>query len=214
MSGRRSSKGAATSSLPTLPTLPASNACQGRIEIAARHRLKPLRQGELDYMCGLYAPINAMRLALADCAPLAREDYKALFTEGVGYLNRKKGLYSSLTWGLTLRRRHALACYLAEHVSNAHVRVSIERPDHKRWRSIEDAFAWIEQSLAANHPVLVYFAEEPDHYTVIAGSTPTQLQLFDSAGTSFVHKAGCDLRSGTHIIWPNGLLRVVVKPPG
>ena len=211
MSGRRSIKGAATSSLPTPPS---SNVRHGQVEIVARRRLKPLRQGELDFLCGLYAPINAMRLALADCAPLTRTDCKALFKEGVGYLNRKEGLYCSLTWGLTLRRRYALACYLAERASNANVRVSIERHDHRRWRSIEDAFAWIDQSLAANHPVLVYFAEEPDHYTVIAGSTPTRLQLFDSAGTGFVRKASCGLRSGTHIIQPHGLLRVVVKPPG
>ena len=210
MNGRRHPKAAIIPKL--FPNSPKPDPSQ--FEIAARHRLKPLRQGELDFLCGLYTPINAIRLALADCAPLARSDYKRLFAEGVRYLDRKRGLHQSLTWGMDLRRRYALACYLAGRISNADIHVSIERPAHKRWRSTNDAFAWIEQSLAANHPVLVYFAEEPDHYTVIAGSTPTRLQLFDSAGTSFVHKAGCDLRSGTHIIWPNGLLRVVVKPPG
>ena len=199
---------------PSPPTSPSSTTCQREPEIAARHRIKPLRQGELDFLCGLYAPINALRLALADRAPLSSKAYKALFAEGVRYLDRKDGLHQSLTWGMDLRRRYALACHLAERSSDENISVSIERADYQNWRSIDDAFVWIEQSLAANQPVLVYFAEMPDHYTVIAGSTSTRLQLFDSAGTGFVFKASCGLRSGTHIIQPNGLLRIVAKPSG
>lgn len=197
---------------PSPLTSPSSTTCQREPEIAARHRIKPLRQGELDFLCGLYAPINALRLALADCAPLSSKAYKALFAEGVRYLDRKDGLHQSLTWGMDLRRRYALACHLAERASDENISVSIERANYQNWRSIDDAFVWIEQSLAANQPVLVYFAEMPDHYTVIAGSTSTRLQLFDSAGTGFVYKASCDLRSGTRIIQPNGLLRLVVEP--
>lgn len=199
---------------PSPLTSPTSTTRQREPEIAARHRIKPLRQGELDFLCGLYAPINAIRLALADCAPLSSKAYKGLFAKGVRYLDRKGGLHQSLTWGMNLRRRYALACHLAELVSDENVRVSIERADFRNWRSIDDAFAWIEQSLAADQPVLVYFAEMPDHYTVIAGSAPTRLHLFDSAGTGFVYKASCDLRAGTHIMQPKGLLRVVVETTG
>lgn len=185
-----------------------SPATNGIAQIAARRCLKPYRQGELDFLCGVYAPINAMRLALADVAPLSKVDCKRLIAAGCRYLDAKGGLHQALTWGMDLRRRHALARHLARLISTPHLTVSVERPDHRNLKSIDDVFGWIEVSLAAGKPVLAYFANLPDHYTVVAGITPTTLQLFDSAGMHFVRRARCGLQRGAHHIPANGLLRI------
>ena len=43
-------------------------------------RLKPYRQGQLDGLCGIYATINAIRLALGERGDqFSKEDWRELF---------------------------------------------------------------------------------------------------------------------------------------
>lgn len=188
-------------------------AVSSKVEIVARHRLKPWRQGELDCLCGLYGILQGLRLAVADNAPLSKAQSTELFAAGVEFLHRKNGFHEAALAGLKARRRLALAIHLARVVSNTHCPVVVERPDYAAWGSIDDLFGWIEQSLSDGKPVMAALMGGLNHFTVIAGSSATRLELFDSDGLRFVRKSSCGLKSGRHRIPPKGLLRIAVKRP-
>lgn len=185
----------------------------GGVEIFGRDRLEPYRQGALDGLCGLYGLINALRLATADNTPLSKAQSKELFAAGVDFLHRKKGFREAAVAGLKARRRLALARHLAKLVSATHCPVVIERPDYSAWTSIDEVFGWIEESLSDGKPVVAALMGGLNHFTVIAGSTATRLELIDSDGLRFVRKSSCGLKSGRHRIPPQGLLRIAVKRP-
>lgn len=184
------------------------------IEIAARLRLTPFHQGELDALCGVYGAINALRLAMADHAPLTKAQCKQLFAAGVEYLDRKNVLGEVAVAGMGTRRRLALARHLAKLVSTSNFQIEVERPDHSAWASIDDAFTWIDESLSEGKPVLIALMGGLNHYTVVAGSTPTRLTLFDSDGLRFIRKSSCGSDTGFHRVPFKGLLRIAVKRPG
>ncbi len=165
----------------------------------------------MDGLCALYASINALRLALADHTPLTESRCKELFAAGINFLHRKDGLHTAATTGMGTKRRLALVRLLAKLVSATNYQVVVERPDHSSWSTIDDAFCWIDESLAAGKPVLIALLGALDHYTVIAGSTAATLRLFDSTGIRFVRKSKCGLRTGFHQIPFNGLLRIAVE---
>jgi hypothetical protein len=181
-----------------------------KIEIAARHRLEPLRQSDVDGLCAILSALNAVRLALADHAPINKAKSKELFAAGVDYLHRKDGLRAAVISGVGTKRRLALTRHLAKQVSAINCQVVVECPNHSAWTSIQDPFDWIDGSLAAGKPVLASLVGSIDHYTVVAGSTPATLQLFDSSGHQFLRKSSCGLRCGYHQLPPQGLLRVAV----
>lgn len=183
---------------------------QPLIEIGARHRIEPLAQGELDSLCGLYAVINGLRLASHPSAPLAKAQSKKLFSHGITYLHRKKGLEEAVTEGLYIRRRLALARHLAGIASSPQRRFVVERAD-PNLDSIDDIFRWIADSVFDGWPVLISLMGGLNHLSVVSGVTSNQLLLFDSSGLSYVRKSSCSMRDGPHQIAPNGLIRIAVQ---
>jgi hypothetical protein len=184
------------------------------VEIGARHRIQPFHQGALDGLCPLYAALNALRLTLADHAPLSKADSKALFAQGIVYLYKKDWLADAVLEGMSLKRGRSLAQYLARQVSRTHCHVEIERADPSVGKSIDHVFAWVEESLRLSRPVMIALFGGLDHYTVAAGMTSKTLQFFDSCGHNFLRRSSCGLRSGFHQIPPNGLLRIAVHRSG
>lgn len=182
--------------------------------IASRGRLEPLSQGSLDGLCGLYAVINSLRLALSKDAPLTRAVCEALFGAGIAYLHRRKTLHTEIIDGVEPRRRNALAQHLAKLVSTSNYQVTIERPESVGWRSIEhDVFPWMEQSLLAGKPVLITLTGGLEHHSVVSGMTSRTLKLFDSSAHRSIRKASCGLRSGFYQLPLNGICRVALQRP-
>lgn len=188
---------------------------QPAVELRARRHIRPLRQGDLDCLCGVYAAINAARLLLVEHGePLSRGDCASIAAAATRRIADKRGLHDAFALGLDPRRRLAITRHVACLVSTQRFRVSVERPDTRRW-TLADAFGWIEQSLSERKPVLtrlIGFAL--DHYTVIAGATPTTLQLFDSATRRYVRKDTTALRTGTNVMPATSIMRLVLEPAG
>lgn len=182
------------------------------IEIPARHLLKPHQQGQLDFLCGLYAVINSVRLLRAEIAPLMSQECKTLFAAGSQFLAAKQGLHTALTWGLDLRRRYALTRHIAKMASTDTFQLTVERAALSPRATINQVLAWIDASLSAGKPVLIFFENQPDHYTVATHSSASVLGLFDSAGMSFVRKASLGVGCGSRHIAPNSLLRMSLEP--
>lgn len=174
--------------------------------------MKPHVQGDILTTCGLLASINAIRLALADTAPVSSVQSRELFAAGIKYLHKKKLLVNALTEGMEIRQGRALAQHLCRSASTSTVKVSIERPDHSDWRSIDQAFAWIESSIVDQKPVILSLMGALDHTTVVSGITPKTLRLFDSLNISHVRRSACSLRSDPcHQVPPKSLLRLAVQ---
>lgn len=182
-----------------------------RVEIAARHFLDPLTQGQLDGLCSLYAIINGFRLACAETAPFTRRQCKELFALGLAFLGRKGNLQKDAAEGLCRRRRQALAHHLAEVVSSPGREIVIERPDKEERGNVGDIFRWIAASLSQNKPVLVPLMGALNHLTVVWAISGDRIFLFDSGGRRYVRTSACDLKGGYHQIQAKGLLRVALK---
>lgn len=182
------------------------------IAITARNTIEPHRQGNLDGLCGIYSTINGLRLALYDHIPLTKAAAKRLFEMGADFLDERDGAGEAMWAGMETRRWHALVRKLAKYVSTDSVVVDVERAEFTSKPTIEQVFEWIDASLAQGKPVLVHLDGTLKHFSVIAGSTPTRLELFDSAGHKFVMRTSCGVRTGFHIIRPKSLLRLAVRP--
>jgi len=179
-------------------------------EIAARRTMLPFCQGELSALCGAYAIINALRLALAEVDKLSDAECRSLFARGVEYLDRRGWLVEALIDGLDPCRRNALARHLAKLVSTTNFEVGFEKPDHRGW-SIAHVFDWIQESLAVGAPILVSLTGGLEHHTVVAGVTHNRLKLFDSSGHHFLRRTSCGVRTGHYRLPLSALLRVTVK---
>jgi hypothetical protein len=185
-------------------------------EIAARHRIAPFRQGDLDCLCAIYAAINAARLArAAHGVPLSIVDSTRLYVEATARLARRHGLHEALTWGVETRRWLAITRHVAALVSSASLTVIVERPVVQK-RSVDQLLCWIEQSVTDGKPVLIRLigAAELDHFTVVAGCSATSLLLFDSGLRRYVRKDSIALRTGTNVIPAASILRLALEPLG
>lgn len=185
------------------------------VEIAARHEIEPFRQGGLDLLCGLLSPLNAVRLALHDVAPISNRRSRELFKAGAELLYTKRGGPEALYAGMGTRRSHQIARHMAKRASSATCTVDVQRPDFETKPQVADVLAWIEASIAAGAPVMLRLVGRGiDHFTVVAATTPTRFWLFDSCGHRFIKRASCEGPDSYYRIPPKALLRIAVSRRG
>ena len=150
------------------------NQPQNLIEITARHQITPYTQGKLDGLCGLYAAINAIRLALHNHGGLSEPHAKQLFGIGLTHLDRTHQLKERVISGVSNMCARHLVTRLIKHAgitSGMHdVQIMVERPDMASIKQIHDIFDWIDEGLSQSKPVLVALYGALNHYSVIAAS--------------------------------------------
>lgn len=199
-------------SAAVIPNRPkSSNPTSDVREIEARHGVAPMQQGELDKLCGIYAVINAIRLAAEASTPLNMPACRTLFAAGVEFMTSLELLDEAAVDGISHKHWRRLVKRLIKSASDDRFEFSIERPARSDWTSVHHAFAWIDESLAQGKAVLLALDGKLKHYTVVAGSTPHALLLFDSTGLQFVHKSSCGLSNSYHVIVPKALMRVAMR---
>jgi hypothetical protein len=150
--------------------------------------LKPLQQGECDSLCGVYAIINAIRLA---CYP--REvDSQILFDAAIDYLIAKDRLAEVIRYGMGTagwrRLLNHMVALPALPVPLKAVSVSISDStlplaDH------------LSHSLHAGAPVLLELTGHCQHITVATQITTRRLVLFDSDRMQWVELRSLALAS-------------------
>ena len=152
-----------------------------RLASAARS-LKPLQQGHLDSLCGLYATINAIQLALHPARRLKRSELVQLFDAGLDGLRSVRSTHSALILGMhepVWRAVSAAVIARANAITGRKlelVRVSLT-PD-------TDGFALtrhIRHNVSRGRPVLLCVEGRLNHWTVVARFSKTRLTLFDSS---------------------------------
>lgn len=159
--------------------------------LAAASQLEPLRQGDHDNLCCLYAAINAIRLVLLPIRKLGRAQARALFVHGARLINERGSLLSVLEDGMEEPLWIELCTTLSTEASRL-TGVGIKLTfllDSWPKPSSKTSIERIKRALRKGQPVLVLLHGAYDHCTVAAAITHQRLVLFDSHGFKWVSLA-------------------------
>ena len=159
---------------------------------AARHR-KPIEQGRIDKLCGLYAAINGLRLAV----PLPPHRDRMIFETGVKYLDERGWLSTVLTQGMSNRLFASLVRYHATRHSLHVERIPAAPPSMTQESAISAELA-VMAAITKGKPVLISIDKPLDHYSVICGYSPTRWHLFDSYGYRWLSRQHCTFGRQLH----------------
>ena len=144
-------------------------------------RPPPLRQGELDHLCGLYAIANGVRLLLGMLP--TRIGTALLFQELVRLAGSEVDLQAALTHGIEAPDLWRIVKATAGSIArNRGVRIVADRPFPSRSRPSPDT---LRREVAAGVRTegavyLVGLRGGFDHWTVVRRATPRALFLYDS----------------------------------
>lgn len=168
----------------------------------ADNELKPLHQGELDGLCGLYALINAARwvdptLHLQAC--------KAMFQESLELLHANGHLPGVLYKGIPAK---AMLCLHGRVIRRYRPGLKLKRPffghtpmsDEEFWAAMASLLETPRSALVAG-----IFSGQWSHWTVINRITEGQVHLFDSRDLVWIRRRSCTCsrgRPGTFFIDP------------
>jgi hypothetical protein len=150
-----------------------------------RH-VRPLRQGDLSNLCGLYSALNAVQLACWRIPP-TKDQLRELICFGFGFLTKRRLLARVVAFGMDQDVWIDLATALIGHTNEllttslALEPLSFRSVKSKPARAPE-ALNMLKGALHQGHPVMCGFGGVLDHYTVLAGYSDRRLTLFDSSG--------------------------------
>lgn len=152
----------------------------------ASRQVPPLRQGDLDALCGIYAIINAIRLAVRGHDAVGELNWRRLFAKLVCEADRKTRRPTA-TCGIDQDRLWKLFNTACKQAAKRHGLVlALERPFHREEHVPADVtIAWLERALAEpGSAVVIGIGGEFDHWSVAQRMTPHYLALYDSIGMS------------------------------
>ncbi|QYE35229.1 hypothetical protein KZX46_04300 [Polymorphobacter sp. PAMC 29334] len=155
----------------------------------ATRELKPLEQGDLDGLCGLYAIINALRIAVYPNRIISSRMCGQLLDCGLAFLGRKRKLREAIVYGMDNGLWLAMCeAVVAEAEALLRVRLILQplMRDDRAWH-VPEVIRNIRRNLRQNRAVIICFEGKLEHYSVIAGHTANRLNLFDSAGCRWIH---------------------------
>ena len=141
--------------------------------------IRPLSQGDLDGLCGIYAIINAIRLVYR--RRFNDQKQEDLFEYLTDYAIKEQGNLRLLNDGIGLRHMQQLLNVGIEYLSeDLNIDVEVARP----WRKISTPLPcdWQIDSLLADPKVSIIIGlERPTfHWTVISGCSEQEYIVFDS----------------------------------
>lgn len=156
--------------------------------------IAPLLQGDLDSLCGIYAIINALRLA-ARATPMTKSVEKDLSYRGVRILLEREILGSTLRNGLGTKKFRRLSRHIVKKASQL---TGLEFRMNRFSGVHTGPEEFLRNELLAGRPTCLRITGSIDHYTVVSGITPTKLILFDSDGLSWIKRSSfCRAVPGT-----------------
>lgn len=150
-----------------------------RFMIEAARQLEPYQQGRLDGLCGLYAIINAIRVATYIYRRKNRSYYQGLFHDGLEKLSQLGDLSGFVAEGISYGEFTTLTRLLCRKASTETLRITFQKlpvrvaPELRKHN--------ITKALASGCPVLLDL-QHRYHYSVAVGCTASTITLFDSYG--------------------------------
>ena len=153
-----------------------------------------LKQGDLDELCGIYAILNAIRLAVSQDAINTRKQ-RSLIKTALQYLSKREMLQETLLYGMSSRNFVKLANKLVER-SNLITSDPLIITPFSDNEELQEKF--IQTQLSRNAPVCARLKGRFDHYTVISGITDTRYLLTDSNGLSWINRSSLRADAGSN----------------
>ena len=155
--------------------------------------LQPLRQGYLDGLCGLYALINAARLAVP---MLPLRTCRRLFREGAHWLHTKGAFPAVLYSGMSNNKVISLHKAVFQHRIPG---LRLKRP-FTRSPPVDATEFWTRLKAYADRPgngvIICIEGRRLSHWTVVYGVTPDRVTLFDSDGRAYLIRQKCSCSVG------------------
>ena len=144
-------------------------------------KLDPLGQGDLDYLCGIYASINAIRLVYAPTARLLEREDSLLFKLAVEELAARGKLAPAMVSGMEAAALFPVLERLVRSIRpRSKRRLTIIRPRHRH--DTGDLLSFIQLHLDRAEPAIVRVKGAWQHWSVITAITSRKVFLFDSYG--------------------------------
>ena len=167
--------------------------------------MPPFQQGTFDKLCGLYALINASRLAVPK---LTEAQCEQAYTEAVQWIGEQQNPSDILRNGLNVNQLQSIH----SHVLQPRWRTSLHKPfwtiqyrpnDKKFWE-------WMDREVRRPHQgILISIAGRMDHWSVVRDITPKSIMLFDSHNLQSLRRTICatsEQPRNSHIIEPRYVL--------
>jgi hypothetical protein len=164
--------------------------------MARRLEIAPYRQGQLDGLCGLYALINAIRLATHHhTGEFGHGVWRELLLALLGEAEDLVGTATAVVHGIRTKPLYELAKRAASHMANEYgVPVTVSRapgPKH----SFDGLVSHLaELTTKTRSAVVIELTGDVRHWTVVKRVGTHSLQLFDSSGMERVKLASCRLK--------------------
>jgi hypothetical protein len=166
------------------------------VSVSRRSEIAPYRQGQLDGLCGLYAIINAIRLATHDRTDefghaVWRELLLALISEAENVV----GTATAVVHGIGAKPLYKLAKAAERHLATEHgVPLAVSRSPGPK-RSFDGLIAHLaELTKQRASAVVMELSGDVRHWTVLRRVGKHSLELFDSSGRERVKLASCRLK--------------------
>jgi hypothetical protein len=155
---------------------------------------RPLRQGELDSLCGVYAVINAVRVL---CPEIDRTNATILFHVLMeDLLNDRSDHEAPVVWGvnaalldnLVLAARDYLRRVLDVRLSRKPLPLPNKRP------SLDAVWSSLQDQLQDGRVAIIGLSGDHNHWTVAHAITATRIALVDSGELSVLHRSDCGVK--------------------
>jgi hypothetical protein len=187
----------------------------------ARRRPQPYQQGQLDGLCGLYATINAIRLALGERGDqFSKQDWQELFGALLVGVDETVGAAAVVSSGIATRPLARLLRLAVRHMADEHeIDLAISHPFSLQERaSVREVVGRLADLSREPHTaVLLSFAGHLSHWSVLKKVGRRSLKLFDSSGHARVRIATCRMSYERHligtrenVIHPSALFRIAL----
>ncbi len=158
---------------------------------------RPRQQGDIDGLCGFYAVLNALRLALAPWGGLSPEQEHVIWTRIVRFADRKWRFAKLFLGGTHTYQFLAIARYAVKLAQGITGKPIVLRPLLRRdVQACGLALDAVLTNLAAKGHVAILAGidnEDTSHWTVITGMTRATLRVLDSDGYHYLKLEGCKL---------------------
>lgn len=181
---------------------------------AKRCSVKPLRQGDLDGLCGLYSTINAIRVL---CPELDHATQVWLFSRLLHELPKMGArLEVVATDGVS---RGQLAKLIRRGVADVaeefdiRLRVTRVPKNLRRTAELKTFWTWLGKHLSPTSVAIVGLEGRMSHWTVAVKVTGQQVRTYDSGGMSAIRRSSCTVgKAASKFSMPPTWTFVIARP--
>ena len=184
--------------------------------------LEPFLQGELDGLCGPYAIINGIRLALGPERQMPDTVWVDMFGGMLREVSKRHSRGDLCAAGLHTKHLVTALRWSVEIMERQYgVRLTYRRPFLRAGKPKLPAVVYSLRHLQhlQNTSIIIGFGGLLDHWTVIKQVSPHYISFFDSSGCSSVRLDRCRLSyeprletATEHILYVSSIIMIAVAP--